>query len=246
VAGTGKSKLVDIVSVLGTGHLASVTSQGNSDDELEKRLGAELLAGSAIVSIDNCEHPLESAFLCSVLTQQTVNVRILGQSKQQKTPSNATILATGNNLTIVGDLTRRTLLCSMNAKCEHPEQREFDEDAVEVAKARRGELVTAALTLLEAWHLSGAKGAKPPLGSFETWSRRIRDALLWLGCDDPCDTIQKVKAEDPKVMALMTVTAQWEEHICSEEVTVQQLMSRGPECPRSFHCAPERGGRQEW
>ena len=166
-AGTGKSKLVDIVSVLATGHPAPVTSQGNSEQELEKRLGAELLAGSAIVSIDNCEHPLESAFLCSALTQQTVNVRILGQSRQQKTPSNATICATGNNLTIVGDLTRRTVLCSIDAKCEHPEQRKFDCDAVDIAKARRGELVTAALTVLKAGHLSDAKGARP-LGSFET------------------------------------------------------------------------------
>jgi hypothetical protein len=224
-AGTGKSKLVDIVSVLSTGHPAPVTSQGNNEQELEKRLGAELLAGSAIVSIDNCEHPLESAFLCSVLTQQEVNVRILGQSKQQKAPSNATIFATGNNLTIVGDLTRRTLLGSMDAKCEHPEQREFDCDAVHIAKARRGEFVTAGLTLLKAWYLSGAKGTKP-LGSFETWSLRIRDPLLWLGRDDPCGTIQKVKAEDPKVMALTTVTAQWEEHIRSEEVTVQQVINR--------------------
>jgi len=224
-AGTGKSKLVDIVSVLATGHLASVTSQGNSEQELEKRLGAELLAGSAIVSIDNCEHPLESAFLCSVLTQQTVNVRILGQSKQQKTPSNATIFATGNNLTIVGDLTRRTLLCSMDAECEHPEQREFDCDAVDIAKARRGELVTAALTVLKAWHLSGAKGTKP-FGSFETWSHRIRDALLWLGCDDPCDTIHKVKGEDPQVAALTAVMAQWHEHIgLQREVTVQEVIN---------------------
>ena len=202
-----------------------MTSQGNSEQELEKRLGAELLAGSAIVSIDNCEHALESAFLCSVLTQQTVNVRILGQSKQQKTPSNATIFATGNNLTIVGDLTRRTLLGSMDAKCEHPEQREFDCDAVDIARARRGELVTAALTVLKAWHLSDAKGTKP-LGSFETWSHRIRDPLLWLGCDDPCDTIQKVKAGDPKVAALSAVTAQWREHIgLQTEVTVQQVIN---------------------
>src|SRR5262249_20409638 len=122
MAGTGKSKLVYNASVFASGHLASATSPRKTGPQTGKRLGAELLAGSAIVSIDNCEHALESAFLCSVLTQQTVNVRILGQSKQQKTPSNATIFATGNNLTIVGDLTRRTLLGSMDAKCEHPEQ----------------------------------------------------------------------------------------------------------------------------
>jgi putative DNA primase/helicase len=116
------------------------------------------------------------------------------------------------------------LLCSLDAKCEYPEQREFDEDAV-VAKALRGELVTAALTVLKAWHLSGAKGTEP-FGSFETWSYRIGDALLWLGCDDPCGTIQKVKAEDPKVAALTAVTAQWREHIgLQREVTVQQVIN---------------------
>jgi putative DNA primase/helicase len=74
--------------------------------------------------------------------------------------------------------------------------------------------------------LLGPKGAKSPLGSFETWSRRIRDALLWLGCDDPCDTIQKVKSEDPKVMTLTTVTAQWREHIgLQTAVTLQQVIN---------------------
>jgi putative DNA primase/helicase len=234
-AGTGKSKLVDIAAVLATGRIAPVIGQGNTEEELEKRLGAKLLTGDAVISIDNCEHPLQSAFLCQVLTQKIVSIRLLGSSLSVETPTTSTILCTGNNLAIVGDLTRRTLLCSMDAKCEHPEQREFDEDAVDVARARRGELVTAGLTVLKAWHLSDAKGAKSPLGSFETWSRRIRDALLWLGCDDPCDTIQKVKAEDPKVMALMAVTAQWREHIgLQREVTVQQVINHAPKAHDLF------------
>jgi hypothetical protein len=33
------------------------------EDELEKRLNSELLAGASIICIDNCEHPLQSAFL---------------------------------------------------------------------------------------------------------------------------------------------------------------------------------------
>jgi hypothetical protein len=225
-AGTGKSKLVDIAAVLATGRIAPVIGQGNTEEELEKRFGAKLLTGDAVISIDNCEHPLQSAFLCQVLTQKIVSIRLLGSSLSVETPTTSTILCTGNNLAIVGDLTRRTLLCSMDAKCEHPEQREFDEDVVDVARARRGELVTAGLTVLKAWHLSDAKGAKSPLGSFEAWSRRIRDVLLWLDCDDPCDTIQKVKAKDPKVAALRAVAAQWREHIgLQREVTVQQVIN---------------------
>src|SRR5262245_6710637 len=62
-AGTGKSLLVDVAAILATGRLTPVISQGCSEEELEKRLGAALLAGDVVVSIDNCEHELQSVFL---------------------------------------------------------------------------------------------------------------------------------------------------------------------------------------
>ena len=55
VAGTGKSLLVDVASMLVSGQLAPVISQGRSEEELEKRLGAALIAGDPLISIDNCE-----------------------------------------------------------------------------------------------------------------------------------------------------------------------------------------------
>ena len=152
VAGTGKSKLVDIVSILATGRSAAVKAQPGTEDELEKRLNSELLQGATIITIDNCEHPLQSAFLCQMLTQETVSIRPLGQSRTVNVSTAATVMATGNNLQIAGDLTRRALLCSLDARCEHPERRQFDWDATDVAKTKRGRLVSAALTILRAWH----------------------------------------------------------------------------------------------
>jgi hypothetical protein len=213
VAGTGKSKLVDIVSVLATGRGAPVKAQPGTEDELEKRLNSELLQGAAIITIDNCEHPLQSAFLCQMLTQETVSIRVLGQSKNVDASTAATVMATGNNLQITGDLTRRALVCSLDARCEHPERRQFDWDAKDVAKARRGRLVSAALTILRAWHTAGARIERSPLGGFEEWSQRIRSPLLWLGYDDPCDTTLKLKAQDAQIMQLVAVMACWKEHI---------------------------------
>ena len=66
-AGTGKSLLVDIASILATGRLMPVISQGRTEEELEKRLGAALLAGDLAISLDNCEHVLQSAFLCQAV-----------------------------------------------------------------------------------------------------------------------------------------------------------------------------------
>ncbi len=199
--------------MLATGYYAPVIAQGRSEEELEKRLGAALLAGDASVSIDNCARPLESSFLCMMLTQQQVKVRILGQSIQPELPCNAFVTATGNKLTLVGDLTRRSLRCSLDPKMERPELRRFDFDPVEMVRERRADLVAAALTLLRAYWVSGERVDVSPFGSFETWSRRVREALVWLGCADPCATVENVRADDPERAALAAVLAQMEKHL---------------------------------
>jgi hypothetical protein len=55
-AGSGKSLLTDIAAMIATGALAPVISQGRTEDELEKRLGAAFIHGDQIISIDNCAH----------------------------------------------------------------------------------------------------------------------------------------------------------------------------------------------
>jgi hypothetical protein len=236
-AGTGKSLLVDAVSVLATNQLMPVIAQGRSEEELEKRLGAALLAGDAAISIDNCDHALQSGFLCQVLTQQKLNIRLLGFSKNVETPVSTMIYATGNNLVAAGDLVRRTLLCSLDAQCEQPELRTFSTNVIETIRANRGPLVTAALTALRAWHIAGERVKVPPLGGFEQWSRRIREALIWLEQADPCDTVQKVRTADPLREALLAVVTQWREHLGTGlGYTVQEIINRAT-VESDFHVA---------
>ena len=197
--------------MLATRQPMPVISQGRTEEELEKRLGAALLAGDTAIALDNCEHPLESSFLCQALTQQKLNIRMLGVSKNVETPVNAAIFATGNNLTIVGDLTRRTLICALDAHCERPELRTFDTKILDIARTQRPRLVAAALTVLRAWHVAGARVAVPPFGSFDVWSQRVREPLVWLGRADPCSTVAKVREDDPKLSALLTILLQWKE-----------------------------------
>jgi hypothetical protein len=224
--GSGKSLLVDIAATLATGQLAPVIAQGRNEEELEKRLGAALLAGDAVISIDNCEYALAGSLLCQALTQQRLNIRLLGQSRHVEVPVNAAIFATGNNLAIVGDLTRRVLLCSIDPRCERPELRQFDTDVIKAIQANRGILVAAALTVLRAWHVAGDRVDVSPFGSFNDWSHRIRGPLSWLGRADPCDTALKVRDRDPKRAALNAVLVQWREHIgIGRPYTVQQVIN---------------------
>ena len=208
-AGSGKSMLVDIASVIATGHEAPVIAQGQNEEEMEKRLGAMMIAGDAIISIDNCDYPLGGMLLCQALTQATVKVRRLGKSEIIELPCNASFFATGNNLVIEGDMTRRALHAMLDAGVERPETRKFDSNPIEVAKGRRGEFVEAALTILRAYHVAGRPTEHDALGSFADWSQLVRGALIWLGEADPCDTMEDVRKADPKLASLTTVITEW-------------------------------------
>jgi len=227
-AGTGKSLLVDLVCILLTGQLAPVISQGKSEEEFEKRLDAALLCSDQIISVDNCDRELTSNRLCQALTQQTVKVRRLGYSENVSVPVTSIFFATGNNLIVGDDLTRRTLLCRLDAGMAQPELREFKSNVLEQARAQRGKLVRAVLTILRAWHAPGTTvGIKPALGSFEDWSFRVRSPLMWLDQVDPALSMETIRANDPARLALSAIQMQWKEKLGTKaSYTPQQIINR--------------------
>ena len=223
-AGSGKSLLVDIASMIVSGRPASVIAQGKTEEEMEKRLGAALIAGDPLISIDNCEIGLGGELLCQALTQPMLKVRLLGKSINVEVPSSAAMFATGNNLTLVGDMTRRALRCTLDAGVERPELREFDHDPLAMIAANRGDYLAAALTILRAFHLAGRPRQRAPLGSFGEWSSWVRDALIWLGEADPCITMDQIRGADPRLEALTAVVEQWHTHLGSRRVSVKEVI----------------------
>jgi len=233
-AGTGKSKIIDCCAVLATGHECAVISQGTDETEMGKRLGAALIAGDRMISIDNCEHPLGGQLVCQVLTQLLVKVRVLGLSKMVTVPNAANYFATGNNLTFIGDMTRRGLQGRLDAGVERPELREFTtEDPVETVKRERPKYVAACLTILRAYIVAGAPQQTRPLGGFEDWSRLVCDALVWLGEADPVDTMERARAEDPQREALAAILARWGALLGSARVSVKDVIDRATDFERS-------------
>lgn len=228
VARTGKSKQVDLCAILATGDKMPVISQGYSEEEFVKCLGAALLAGDLGISIDNCERELKSDFLCQVLTQTKLKIRVLGLSSNVETPMNAMLYATGNNLTFSGDVTHRALMSTNDAGVEHPGLRNFKSDVIAEAQARRGELVVAALTVLRAWHVADERpNLPPPFGGFEDWSFRVREALIWLDRVDPCETQAAVRGSDTHRDELIVVMEQWKQHLVLEQLyKVQEIIDR--------------------
>ncbi|RUW24664.1 hypothetical protein [Mesorhizobium sp. M4B.F.Ca.ET.013.02.1.1] len=197
-AGTGKSLTVDIAAIMATGRRAAVVTPTPDEAELEKRIGACALAGDPILSIDNVTHILRSDQLCQMLTQDEVQVRVLGSSKNVRIPATSLICATGNNLTVYGDLNRRTIQIRLDARCERPEERPFEFDAIDLAVRKRPELVAAALTVVRAYWSAGLPNKAPPMGSFEDWSGLVRSSLMWLGLADCRGDVAAQRAADPE------------------------------------------------
>ncbi|MBV9374075.1 MAG: hypothetical protein JO320_03275, partial [Alphaproteobacteria bacterium] len=66
VAGSGKSKIVNIAAILAVGHPVPVLALG--EEETEKRLGAALISGSPMIVLDNAERPIGGELLCQAIT----------------------------------------------------------------------------------------------------------------------------------------------------------------------------------
>lgn len=185
--GTGKSLLADLVSKIAINRRSAVLALGSDEAETEKRLYAALLAGDSILTLDNIEQPLRGAVICQILTQSSVRFRPLGGSSVVTVPTCSTILATGNNLDIRGDLRRRVMLIRLDANTERPEQRQFKRDALAYVGERRGALIRAALTVPLAYLAAGS----PPIegltayGGFSEWDALVRRPLVWAGLPDP-------------------------------------------------------------
>ena len=199
-ARTGKTKVVDCASIIVSGHPAPPIGPGKDEAELEKRLTGELISGAQTILLDNLIEPLMGVMICQCLTQRSVKTRLLGTNQNPIVPCTAMVSATGNNLVIASDLSYRTLRSDLDSGLERPELRKFNRDAVDIARDLRPELAVAALTILRAWWCNQAdpETAEPntldPIGGFEEWSRRVRDALVWLGQPDPWKTVDKILA----------------------------------------------------
>ena len=142
-----------------------------------------------MLNIDNMERALGGELLCSLLTEPEVTIRILGESRVPALPTNFLFMTTGNNAEVKGDMRRRMLLCGLDPKSESPEKRSFEVDLYNYIPLHRGELITAALTILSAYHCAGQPNqGLEPYGSFSQWSDWVRSALVWLDCADPCLT----------------------------------------------------------
>lgn len=213
-AGTGKGLLVRAICVIAFGMQPRAFTAGHDRQELDKRLVAELVEAAPALFLDNVNAAvLRSETLASVLTERPARMRLLGQTRMVALNSTAFVAVTGNGLRVSEDLARRFLLCELDAHCEDPEARDFAPGFLEETERARTGLLSAAVTI---WRYGREHAGELPrgraLGSFETWCEWVRDPLLALGCRDPVERVEIVKAQDPHRQQVAELFRTW--HAC--------------------------------
>src|SRR4030095_7861397 len=87
--------------------------------------------------------------------------------------------------------TRRVIHVRLDVLDEYPELRQGfrHPNLIPWIRAERPRLLAAALTILSAFCRAGRPThGLEAFGSFEGWSSLVREAVVWLGMDDPCLT----------------------------------------------------------
>ena len=207
--GSGKTLKADVIAMIATGRPAARMTWTSDDAETEKVLGAYALRAAPLVVFDNVTATFGGAPLDRVLTaNDRVELRVLGRSEIPALPWRAVVLATGNNVDVRGDTSRRVIVSRLEPTIENPEDRtDFrHDDLLAWVRCERTCLLRAALLILRAWHVADrpAMGCRR-WGSFEAWSCIVPPAIVHAGGTDPMQCRIGVGAEGDTEAAALRV-----------------------------------------
>jgi hypothetical protein len=190
MAGSGKTLMASIANLIAYGHATTHPWPGVNEEELKKVFTSVLIAGDPVVVFDNLPNGamIKSAALSQFATSDDYADRKLGVSERVKFRNRTRVVLTGNNITLASDNARRTLVCDLQLEVESIKDRNVDFEYPSLAlhiKQNRAFYISAALTVLKAYAVHDDHLMLTPLDSFEDWSWRVREALVWLGEEDP-------------------------------------------------------------
>jgi hypothetical protein len=193
VRAAGKGLSLDCIARILTGERFTVATYTSDEDELRKRITALALAGDRLVLFDNLEGHFGNAVLDAALTATSWEDRILGVNRMARAPLFVTWYATGNNVAVHADTSRRVCHIRLESPEERPEERDHfrHPDLLGYIGENRSRLLAAALTVLRAYFVAGRPRQElTPWGSFDGWSGLVRSAVVWAGLPDPRETCQ--------------------------------------------------------
>ena len=194
--GSGKTLLADVARIIHGGVLRS--EMPDDEAEIGKMTTSVLVTTSApIVHVDNVTGVLRSGKLAGLLTADgEMQDRELGSSRMLTFVNDRLWVVTGNNLSLGGDLVRRTVVINIDPNMANPETREFAiADLKGWARENRNRLLWALLVMVRAWVAAGRPlAARQQSDSFAVWEASVAGILAVCGVPGAFDAESGKKA----------------------------------------------------
>ncbi|GAA1920208.1 hypothetical protein GCM10009815_13550 [Nocardioides marmoribigeumensis] len=201
-AGSGKSLLAWVLREVVGGVFRS--EMARDGQELRKQITTILdKTVGAFAQFDNVRGTLRSSALEGLLTSDVWSDRLLGENTEVTAPNDRVWVLTGNNLSLGGDLRRRTVWSWIDAKMERPEERTAFRHTNLKAHVRehRGDLLAAMVTVVAAWVQAGrpSAGGGGRSDDFAEWQQATRGVLAFggfTGVVNHADTVRRSNLSD--------------------------------------------------
>lgn len=231
IRGAGKGLLAQTIGQIVLGREMPVSSYAHDSDELRKKITSIALAGDRLIHLDNLEGNFGNDTLDRALTATRWKDRILGKSQEVDLPLIPVWYGTGNNVAVAADTTRRIIHIRLDVLDENPEERSGFKhpDLITHIKENRGRLLAHAFTILRAYCKAGMPRQNvTAFGSFEGWSRLVREAVVWIGQPDPCRTRTKLaEVADTNADALSQLISAWDAYDTQRQgIVVSDVINR--------------------
>ncbi|WPD20203.1 hypothetical protein [Thermaerobacter composti] len=201
--GSGGSLLADAITIPATGRPAHVMTESRDEEEWRKRITSALIDAPTFVMIDNIRRRLDSSALAAALTASIWTDRTLGRNRMVLLPVRVVWLGTGNNVAASNEIARRTCWIRLDPKVDQPWRRTGfrHPDLRGWAQANRGQLIWAALVLVQAWIAAGRPQGGQTLGNFEAWARTMGGILDVIGVPGFLGNLDQFYAQADEEMA---------------------------------------------
>jgi len=242
--GSGKTTLAEYLGALQTGKPPITGSLPPDESEVRKKLFAAVMGGQDFVLFDNLERgrPLDSSTIANYLTSESIEDRVLGESRTESHPNRMTMVFTGNNASLVGDLSRRIATITLDRRVEKPwETRYSGPLPMDLVLADFSTYRAAVLTLLRRFDAAGRPTPDTASG-YPDWDLLCRAPAIWAlktftgASADPIDALREAYEEDVESDDLGALLEAIHSVFGSTEVLARDMLS---EAERVVSEAPE-------
>lgn len=225
--GSGKTNLTDAIGLL-YGQTSQVLP--GRTEELQKKV-TSILAGnsSPVVVFDNLKEgsTISSEILATLITKDKWDDRMLGASRNIEATNDRLWLASGNGLTVGGDMASRTVMVRLDPKMARPELRQFEmgqfSDWIR-EPGNREDLLWHLLILVQAWVKDGAvKDQSHTMRGFTKWAQVMGGLLAFHGLTGFLANADDLAARDTDEEEWGIFLAKWFEVFGPSEQLARQV-----------------------